>query len=137
MCLHLNGILNKVVPCNNAHLVSKTNQSPPSSSGALMRDILTVPEEQLSYLALTNTGVKGKFLPPVSKRKIASAFSFTPLPCCWELTFCWRYNSAILLQGHLAMLTGKCLFISFNKKYVLRVKRLPLGKDSFLPRKAF
>lgn len=30
MCLHLNGILNKVVSCYNAHLVSKAD--PPSIS---------------------------------------------------------------------------------------------------------
>lgn len=105
MCLHLNGILNKVVSCYDAHLVSKTNQSPSISSEAAMREILTVSEEQLSYLALINKGVKGKFLPPTSQRKIVSAFSFTPPPC-WGLTFCWRYNSVISLQGHLAMLTG-------------------------------
>lgn len=105
MCLHLNGILNKVVSCYNAHLVRKTNQSPSISSEAAMREILTVSEEQLSYLALINKGVNGKFLPPTSQRKIVSAFSFTPLTC-WGLTFCWRYNSVISLQGHLAILNG-------------------------------
>lgn len=67
MCLHLNGILNKVVSCYKAHLVSKINQFPFISSEAEMREILTVSEEQLSYLALIKyRGVKGKSLPPVS-----------------------------------------------------------------------
>lgn len=47
-----------------------------------MGEILTVSEEQLSYLFFINKGVKGKFLLPKSQRKIVSAFSFTPLPCC-------------------------------------------------------
>lgn len=45
MCLHLNGILNKVVSCYNAHLVSRTNQSPSISEEAAVREILTVSEE--------------------------------------------------------------------------------------------
>lgn len=103
MCLHLNGILNKVVSCYSAHLVSKTNQSPPIGSESAREESLTVSGEQLSYLALINKGVQGKFLPPVSQRKIVSAFSFTPLPCCWGMTFYWRYHSVISWQGHLAM----------------------------------
>ena len=62
-CLHLNGILNKVVSCYNAHVVSKIHQSPSISSEAAMRESLTGSEEQLSYLALINKGVKGNFLP--------------------------------------------------------------------------
>lgn len=125
MCLHFNGILNKVVSCYNAHLVSKTNQSPSISSEATMRESLTVSEEQLSYLALINKGVKGKFLPPVSQRKIVSAFSFTPTALLSGVDILLEISFTDIMArsfGH--MNSTKCLFISPNKKYVLSAKWL-------------
>lgn len=62
MCLLLNGILNKVVSCYNAHLAGQADLHP--SVQRCRCEILTVAGEQLSPLALIKEGVKGAITPP-------------------------------------------------------------------------
>lgn len=129
MCLHLNGILNKVVSCYNAHLESKTNQSQSISSETAMREILTASEEQLSYLVWINRGAKGKFLSPYLREDSICLFIHPTallLRCdiLLEIPF-----SDIIARSFSHVNSTKCLFISPNKKYVLSAKWLALGKD--------
>lgn len=92
-------------------------------------------EEQLGYLALINKGVKGKFLPPISQRKMVSAFSFTLPSSCWSLTLRTLLEilfSDIIARSFSHINQTKCLFISPNKKYVPSAKLLALGEDFFV-----
>lgn len=123
MCLHINGVLNKVVPCYNAHLVSKTNQFLSINSKATMKEIVAFLQKNSWVTSLDKYEVKGISC-HVSQRKILSVFSFIP---CLAVGG-WHSVDDAIYWYHCKVIQplqpNKCLFITTNTKHELSAKCL-------------